>query len=149
VSALSDYRITGPASPSRTRGAGLLDLLAATIVSMLAFPQPVVRAAISGAGLPIGVFVVLLLAIIFVVDWLYMAFSVLTWGRTPGMYLLDLGLEAETKPTFGEAAGWATGWVLAALPALVGVKAVYDPDRGLPARLGRVPTRSTKLPAAE
>jgi hypothetical protein len=144
VSALSDFSVTGPASPARTRGAGLLDFLAAAIVSMIAFPQPVARAAITGAGLPIGVFVLLLLAIIFAVYWLYVAFSVVTWGRTPGMYLLDLGLEAETKPTLGEAAGWATGWVLAALPALVGVKTAYDPERGWPARIGRVPTRSTK-----
>lgn len=144
MSSMSDYRITGPASPRRTRAAGLLDLLAATLLAMIAFPQPVARAAIMGAGLPIGVFVLLLFAVIFAVYWLYLAFTVVTWGRSVGMFLLDLGLEAETKPTLPEAAGWALGWVAAALPTLVGVSAAFDPERGWPARLGRVPTRSTK-----
>lgn len=144
MSALSDYRVTGPASPSKTRGAGLMDLLAAMFVAMIAFPQPVARAAITGAGLPIGVFVLLLLAVAFAVFWLYSAFSLVTWGRTPGMYLLDLGVEAETKPTLGEASLWAAGWVLAALPALVGVRAAYDPESGWPARFGHLPTRAAE-----
>jgi len=144
---MAEFTITGPASAGRTRAAGLLDLLAATIVAMIAFPQPVARAAIVGVGLPIGVFVALLLAIVLAVYWLYLAFSVVTWGRSVGMYLLDLALEAETKPTFGEAAGWSFGWVLAALPALVGVKTAYDPEAGWPARVSRVPTRSTRVAA--
>jgi len=145
MSRMGEFSITGPATPGRTRAAGLLDLLAATIVAMIAFPQPVARAAIVGVGLPVGVFVLLLLAVVFAVYWLYLAFSVVTWGRSVGMYLLDLALEAETKPTFGEAAGWSFGWVLAALPALVGVRASFEPEVGWPARMGRVPTRSTRV----
>lgn len=146
VSALARFTIAGPASAGRTRVAGLLDGLAATVVAMVAVPQPVVRqfamAAVPGAG-GIALFVGLLLASVAVVLWLYLAFSAVNWGRSPAMYLLDLGLEAPTKPTIGEAASWALGWMIALLPALIGARGLYDPERGLPARLSGVPTRAT------
>lgn len=145
MSALARFSITGPATPGRTRTAGLLDGLAATVIAMIAVPQPVIRqlstASVPGVG-GIVVFVLVLLASILVVLWLYLAFSAVTWGRSPAMYLLDLGLDAPTKPTIREAAGWAAGWALGLLPALVGVRALYDPETGLPARMGGLPTRS-------
>lgn len=145
MSALSTYTITGPARAPAVRGAGLLDFLASAIFAMIAFPQPVARAAITGAGLPIGAFVGLLFAIIFAVHWVYLTFSVLTWGRTASMYLLDLGLDTPNRPVFSEAAGWALGWGLAVLPALLGASAAYHPEGGLPARIGRIATCSTHV----
>lgn len=143
MSALSTYTITGPAQSGRVRGAGLLDFLASALIAMIAFPQPVARAAISGAGLPIVAFVLLIFAVIFVAQWAYLTFSVVAWGRTAGMYLLDLGLESPDRPTFGRAAGWALGWLLATLPALVGLTRAFHPEHGLPARMGRMITRAT------
>jgi len=144
MSALSTYTITGPATSGHVRGAGLLDFLASAILAMIAFPQPIARAAITGAGLPVGVFVALIFAIIFAVYWAYLMLSAMAWGRSVGMYLLDLGLDAPRRLTFAAAAGWAIGWVLAALPAMLGITAAFDPEHGLPARLGRTATRSTR-----
>lgn len=145
MSALSSYHITGQADPGRVRGAGLLDFLGAALIAMIAFPQPVVRAAISGAGLPIGVFVALIFVAIFVVQWFYLTLAALAWRRSVGMYLLDLGLDVPDRPPFVSAAGWALGWVVASLPALAGVTAAFHPELGLPARLGRMATRSTHI----
>jgi len=150
VSALSHFRITGEAASGRARGAGLLDLLAATVMAMIVVPQPIVRASLMGSGAtPAGVvaFVATLLAAILLVLVVYLAFSAVTWGRSPAMYLLDLGLEAETKPTFGEAIRWALAWGLAAVPALLGIRAAYDPVSGWPARFSGMPTRSTAASA--
>ncbi len=146
MSALAQFEISGPADPVRTRIAGLLDLLAAAIVAMLAVPQPVVRAAIMGdevTALGIAVFVFTLLAVVFAVFGIYLAFSAVMWGRTPVMYLFDLGLDTPTKPTMREALTWSAGWALAAVPALVGVRGAYDPEEGWPARFSGAPTRST------
>lgn len=146
MSALSQFRISGDASPARVRGAGLLDLLAATVVAMIVVPQPIVRATLIGpeaSALGIVLFVATLLIAILVVLAIYLAFSAVTWGRSPAMYLLDLGLESETKPTLGEALAWAAGWALGALPALVGVRAAYHPETGWPARFSGMPTRAT------
>lgn len=146
MSKLALFEITGPAGPGRTRAAGLLDFLAATIVAMIVVPQPVVRQALMNEGatvLTIAAFVAVLLLAILVVFAVYLAFSAVTWGRTPSMYLLDLALEAPTKPTLGEALSWGGAWAVAVLPALVGVRGAYDPDTGLPARLSGLPTRST------
>lgn len=118
---------------------------------MVLVPQPVLRALITEAvpgGAGIAIFVAALFAVILAVFWLYMAFAAVTWGRSFGMYLLDLGLEAPTKPTLPEALGWALGWTIALVPALLGMSAAYHPERGLPARLGGVPTRSTQQPPA-
>lgn len=147
MSALAHFTIAGPASSGRVRAAGLLDGLAAAVIAMVIVPQPVVRQAAT-AALPgpagIALFIALLLVAVLATLALYLAFSAVQWGRSPGMYLLDLGLEAPTKPTLGEALGWAAGWVLALLPALVGMRAAYDPETGLPARFGGVPTRAAR-----
>lgn len=145
VSALANFEIAGEAAPGRVKAAGLLDLLAAAVIAMILVPQPVVRQALMSAYAgPIGIalFVLALIAAILLVFGVYLAFSAVTWGRTPAMYLLDLGLDAPTKPTTREALGWAAGWMLAAVPALVGVGAFSHPVSGLPARVSGVPTRA-------
>lgn len=146
MSALARFEITGDATPGRTRAAGLLDGLAATLIAMIVTPQPVLRqvlvqAAGSVAGIVLFVSVLLLLSL--AVLGVYLAFAAVTWGRSPAMYLLDLGLEAHTKPTMGEALRWSLGWMLAFVPALLGVAGAYHPATGLPARLSGLPTRST------
>lgn len=143
VNAFMHYEVGGPAEPGRVRWAGLIDLGAALVVTMIVFPQPFVRAAITSAGLPIMLFIGSMLGAVVLAQLLYLAFSVVMWGRTLGMYLLDLGLAAESKPTLREALGFSAGWVLAGIPALLGIRAVFDPERGWPAALGGVPTRST------
>lgn len=143
MSALGDYEITGSAAPSRVRAGALIDLLAAAVVAMLLYPQPAVRAAITGAGLPIWVFLLTLLAAVFAVFALLLIACVLTWGRTPGMYLMDVGLDPVGRPPFAKALMWAIGWLLAVMPALLGVAAVFDGETGLPARLSGLRSRGS------
>lgn len=146
MSGIAHFEITGPASIGRTRAAGLLDLLASAVIAMLVVPQPAVRAALMGEGatpLSIALFVGVMLLAVLGVLFIYLSVSAVYWGRSPAMYLLDLGLEAPSKPTTGEALLWGLGWALAALPTLVGVRSVFDPERGLPALMSSMPTRST------
>lgn len=152
MSAIANFTITGEASPGRVRAAGILDFVSALFIAMIVMPQPVVRQAIMGPDvtlLGIAVFVLVLIAGVLAMLWLYLAFSAVTWGRSPAMYLLDLGLDAPTKPTIGEAAGWATGWAVAAVPAICGLRGLYNGETGLPARFSGVPTRSTAVAAEE
>lgn len=145
MSRIAQFRVTGPATAGRSRAAGLLDLLVAVVVSMLVVPQPVVRGALmSGGASPasIALFVGSMLLAALVVLFAYLSFSAVTWGRTPTMYLLDLGLEAPSRPTTKEAVLWAFGWACAAVPALLGVRAAFDPENGWPARFSGLPTRS-------
>lgn len=146
MSALSEYRITGPSTFSRVRGGALLDLLAATVAAMLLYPQPAARAAITGAGLPIWVFLLSLLAAALVVFAVFLFGCALIWGRTPGMYLMDVGLDPAGRPAVGSALMWALGWLVAILPALFGARAVSDGETGLPARLSGLKSRASGKP---
>lgn len=140
---LPDYRCGEPAPLGRTRAAGLLDLLVAAIVAMIALPQPVVRQAIMGGRVtPVGVvlFVASLLLAVMAVYWLYLTFALVSWGRSGAMYLLGLGVDAPTKPTFPEAALFALGWAVACLPALLGAQELVDPLTGVPARMSGLHT---------
>lgn len=143
---ISSYECHGTAARGRARAAGLLDLLGAAIVAMILVPQPFVRQTIMRGNVTAGgivTFVAALLVAVLVAYWFYLAFALVSWGRTGAMYLLDLGLDAPTKPTTLEAAMWATGWALAALPALLGISAVCDPVSGLPARMSGMLTCTT------
>lgn len=145
MSRIAHFRVTGPASVGRSRAGGLLDLLAAVVVSMLIVPQPVVRGALMSGGATLASILLFIGSMLFaalVVLFGYLAFSAVTWGRTPSMYLLDLGLEAPSKPTTREALLWALGWACAAVPALFGVTAAYHPESGWPSRWSGLPTRS-------
>lgn len=140
---LPNYRCDEPAPLGRTRAAGLLDLLVAAVVAMIALPQPVVRQAIMGGRVtPVGVviFVAALLFAVMGVYWLYLTFALVSWGRSGAMYLLGLGVDAPTKPTFPEAALFALGWVMASVPALLGAGALVDSQAGLPARMSGLQT---------
>jgi hypothetical protein len=145
----------------RARLAGWLDGAGALVVTMIAWPFPLAR-----AMMPWPVHVVSILAAILVVDALLRATSVLAWGRTPFMYLLDLGLErsvalatpgapsrasagvsdhAEGRPeppATMEAVKWSVGWTIGLVPSLLGARSLVDPERGLPARWSGLLTRS-------
>lgn len=146
MSKLDEFEVVGAASPGRTRAAGLLDLLMAAVVGMLVVPQPVIRASLMASGVTlvsVAGFVGVLIAAVLAVYWLYLAFAAVTWGRSIAMYLLDLGLATETKPTLAEASLWAAGWVFAALPAVFGFRVACDPERGLPSRWSGARTVAT------
>lgn len=143
---IASYECHGIASRGRARAAGLVDLLGAAIVAMILVPQPFVRQTIMRGTVTAGgivTFVVALLVAVLAAYWFYLAFALVSWGRTGAMYLFDLGLDAPTKPTASEAAMWASGWVLAAVPALLGVASACDPTTGLPARMSGIRTCST------
>ncbi len=129
---------TGPlADPARARIAALIDFGAGLVAAVIAFPFPFARAA-----LPLPVFVVSIVVSIVVVHELYLALTLMFLGRTPGMYLLDLG--PDPRPRLGAAVSWAVGASLAFWPTVFGVRPAFDPATGLPARLSGVQTRSTR-----
>ena len=139
MSSIRAERLTGDADPSRVRMAGWLDLLAALLITMLAWPFPVLR-----ASLPWAVHGPLIVVAVLVADIVLRTTSLLVWGRTTVMYLLDLGLVAgEERIDFLKAAAWSVGWTVASIPALMGVRTLADPLHGLPARLSGLVTRST------
>lgn len=145
MSKLAHFSIEGPADVGKVRAAGVIDLAFSALVAMLVLPQPFIRSMLMSGGVTVrsvAAFVGVLLAGIAVVEFAYVGLSLVTWGRTYPMYLLGLGVDAETKPTLREAAGFALGSVLAAIPCVLGIRGAYDGERGLPARLGRVATRS-------
>ncbi|TLM81003.1 MAG: hypothetical protein FDZ75_08125 [Actinobacteria bacterium] len=147
MSTLARFDIEGPAEPGKVRAAGIVDFVLSAVVAMLVMPQPFIRSSLMSSGATpasIATFVAVLLGGIFLVQFLYVAFFALKWGRTYPMYLFGLGLDAPTPPTMREAGGFAFGWLLAALPAVFGVRAAYDGERGWPARLGGVPTRAVR-----
>lgn len=129
---------TGPlADPAKARIAALIDFGAGLVAAVIAFPFPFARAA-----LPVPVFVVSILLSIVVVHELYCALALTFLGRTPGMYLLDLG--PDPRPRLGAAVAWALGASIAFWPTVFGVRSVFDPATGLSARLSGVQTRSTR-----
>jgi hypothetical protein len=136
MSRLRDYHIAGPATRGAALGAGSIDAALGIVAAMLVFPFPLVRYLFGVQVLVIGTLVAI------VVGWWAVRFvSLLVWGRTPGMYFLDLGLEGAARSA-GPAAGWALGWTIAWLPGLL-FRGLVDPDAGLPARMSGLPTRST------
>jgi hypothetical protein len=154
-------RVVGDAHPARTRLAGWLDGAAALVVTIIAWPFPLMRTLV-----PWPVHVASILIAVLVVDALLRVSSLLVWGRTPFMYLLDLALahpDAASAPDVRDSEGfevtsgsgsqlaawgwaetieWSLGWSLGLLPSLVGAHALVDPQRGLPARLSGLLTRS-------
>ena len=126
---MSEYTAAGAADPTKVRSSTLLDLLGATVVAMLVYPQPVVRQALSGAGMPVWVFMATLLIATLLVFGAYQAVCLLVWGRTPAMYLFDLGLDPAGRPRWSAALLWGIGWSLAAVPTLVGLRGAFDPLR--------------------
>ncbi len=136
---ISEYSATGPADVRSVRAAGLIDLAVAAAVAMLAFPFPFVR-----ATLPLPLFVTSIVIAILVFDTAYRTMSLRIWGRTPGMYLLDLGVsEARPLPLLA-CATWAVAWTAVVMAAVAGLPRPIHPERGLPATLSGLRTVSTR-----
>lgn len=143
-----DYAVTGPGSASRALGAAWLDIVAGGLLAMIALPFPLVRssivAALPSAWLP--AFAGAVLAAFALGSATYPAVTAAVLGRTPGMYLLDLGFDAG-RPSAGRAAVWSLGWVLAAGVALA-FRTLADPAAGLAARVSGLRAGSTVAPPA-
>lgn len=139
MSRLSGFEPVGPAMASRARIAHVVDGAAAFVGAVLIFPFPFARVA-----LPLPAFVVSIVAMILAVHLVYLAVSLVVWGRTPGMFLLDLGI-APRPVGMWAALCWSSGSVAGFVPALFSV-AVLDPVRGLPARWSGLSTVATVMP---
>lgn len=133
----SEFVPVGPADDIRARNAALFDFVAALLLAMLAFPFPVMRAL-----LPVPVFVASILVTVVVAHVLYLSVFSLAWGRTPAMYLLDLGL-SEGRLSFSRAFVWASASSLAFWPQMVGLPS-GDPGLGLATRLSGVKVVATR-----
>jgi len=134
---ISEFTLTGPATLGRTRTAALLDFASAMMIAVLAFPFPFVRASWGVAGLMLGMF-----GAIAVMHVVYLEAVITIWGRTPGMYLMDLGLSVDEIDATARLR-WSFGWALSALPSTVR-PSLADPVTGTAARLSGLPTRSTR-----
>lgn len=120
------YAASGRADPARTYLAAWIDWTAGGLVAILAFPFPIVRHSV-----PLPVFVGLVVSSLFVGFLLYAGLSAALLGRTPAMYLLDLGFESG-PPGVGRSMLWAVVLSACLLPAIVWRRLV-DPARGAPA----------------
>jgi len=132
------FEITGDAEPSRVRTAALLDAGAATMVAMIAFPFPIVRALF-----PVAVFVASILVSIVVAHVLYCALTMRFAGRTPGMFFLDLG-PVGGAPALGRALLWGLGASVSFWPTVLGMRTAFDPETGTCARISGIEIGSTQ-----
>jgi hypothetical protein len=142
MSRVSAYEPNGSAAQGRVALAGALDAVAAFVVTMLLWPFPLFRLTL-GVSWPVHILAIL--AGWLVVLTAYLTLTVAALGRTPAMYLLDLGLAGAERP-FGLARSvrWAAGWTLAVLPGLIGARGLIGPERGIPARLSGLVTVATR-----
>jgi uncharacterized membrane protein len=97
MSRISRYTATGEAERGRVRIAWAIDFVVGVVIAMLGFPFPIVRASVSTL-----VFVLLILAAILLVTYLYITVVTKLLGRTVGMYFMDLGFEGG-GPSIGRA----------------------------------------------
>lgn len=133
----ADFVPVGPADSARARNSAVFDFVAAFLLAVLAFPFPVMRAL-----LPLPVFVASILATVVVAHVLYLSLFALAWGRTPAMYLLDLGLSERRLP-FSRAFVWASASSLGFWPQVFGLSS-GDPALGLATRLTGVKVVATR-----
>lgn len=133
----AEYEVAGPAKVTALRRAAVADFAAGLVLAVLAFPFPIVRASV-----PTLVFVISVLASIGMVHAVYVAATIALLGRTPGMYLFDVGF-APARPRGINLVLFACASVVAFLPQLV-VARVGDPAAGLAARAGSVTLSSVK-----
>ncbi|MHB9004119.1 MAG: RDD family protein [Coriobacteriia bacterium] len=136
---LGRFEVTGPADAGRYRAASIIDFAAAALLAMLVFPFPVVRATVATP-----VFVVLIIAAIVVAHIVYLSVVLSVWGRTPGMYLLDLGIAGGRIPPV-RALAWGFGAVLEFLPRVAGVRP-RGANGGLASRISGLELASTAGP---
>ncbi|MDP2401027.1 MAG: hypothetical protein Q8M66_03530, partial [Actinomycetota bacterium] len=130
------YATGGAADFSRARLAQVLDAAAALAVAAIIFPFPFARAV-----LPVPAFVATIFLTVGLVHVLYLVAALLAWGRTPAMFLLDLGVSPHPVD-WARALRWSAGSALGLLPGLVS-RAPLDPERGMPARFAGLTTCST------
>lgn len=123
MSSLGRFEVSGSADPKRYRTATGVDFVAATMIAMIAFPFPILR-----AMLAVPVFVASILLAIVVVHFAYVAAALMLWGRTPAMYLLDLGLRGG-RPSISGAGLWALGALLDFWPTVLGVRSSESYER--------------------
>lgn len=132
-----EYSIVGPAQVGRVRSAAVADYIAAAIVGIIIFPFPIVRAYVEA-----WVFVVSILVVIGIVHALYVGLTTVLLGRTPGMYLFDLGL-CEGRPTPFRAALFGFASAVVFWPSLL-LPRLADSREGIPARVSSVEIGATK-----
>ncbi|MDZ4065035.1 MAG: hypothetical protein U1E22_10270 [Coriobacteriia bacterium] len=132
----AEYETTGPAQPGRVRSASVVDYAAAVVIGVIIFPFPIVRAYVS-----VWVFVVSILVVIGVAHALYIGLTSVLLGRTPGMYLFDLGFGGE-RPGAYRAMMWGFGSAVVFWPSLI-VSRFAHPERGIPAMMSGVRVRAT------
>ncbi|MDP2182816.1 MAG: hypothetical protein Q8K99_09665 [Actinomycetota bacterium] len=132
----AEYQTTGPARQGRVRSASAIDYAAAVVIGVIVFPFPIVRAYV-----PVWVFVVSILVVIGIAHALYVALTSVLLGRTPGMYLFDLGFDDE-RPGLFRALMWGFGSAVVFWPSLL-VGGLAHPETGVLARSSGVHVRAT------
>ncbi len=133
----SEFTPVGPADRRRVRNSAISDFAVAFLLAVLAFPFPVVRQL-----LPIPVFVASIVGTVVVTHVLYLSVFAMAWGRTPTMFLLELGL-SEKRLGVAHAFVWAATSSLGFWPLLLGF-AAGDPETGLAARISDVRVVATR-----
>jgi len=128
MASFREYETTGAASRGRVRASWAIDVASGVVIAMLAFPFPVVRAMVTTP-----VFMISLFAARIVGTWLYMSIMPRLFGRTPGMYLTDLGFEGG-RPPLSRSWRWALGTLFTA---------GGTPDTGLASRMSGLVVGST------
>lgn len=126
---MREYETVGVASPKKARVAGWIDAAAAIGIAVIAFPFPIIRASTTTL-----VFVASMLVAVIAVHYCYLGLTATFLGRTPGMYLMDLGFEGGHPAVF-RVWLWALGAVLVAGP---------HPEKGLGARFSGLRVMSTR-----
>jgi hypothetical protein len=114
----------------------MLDAAVALVAAVIVFPFPFARAFLS-----IPLFVAAILVTIVVVHVLYLTVALIVWGRTPGMFLLDMGTSPRPVGLM-RALRWSAGSALGLVPGFLSTRPL-DPECGMPARFAGLVTRST------
>lgn len=139
MSKFAHFDAEGPATLDRVRFAHTIDAVVALIAAVLIFPFPTVRASVA-----LPVFVGSIIVAILVIYLFYLTLFLSLWGRTPGMYFMDLGIDP--RPA-GVAASmkWALATLAGFVPGLFS-GAVLDPVTGWAARFSRLKVVRTSTP---
>lgn len=139
MSKFAHFEAKGPATLDRIRYAQGIDAIAALIVAVLLFPFPTVRASVA-----LPVFVASIIVTILVIYLLYLTLFLSVWGRTPGMYLMDLGIDPRPVGVV-TSIKWALAMLAGFVPGFFS-SAILDPATGWAASFSRLETVSTSTP---
>lgn len=133
----SEYVVEGDAPLRRVRSASAVDNAAAFLIGVIVFPFPIVRAYV-----PVWVFVVSILLVIGIAHALYVALMSLMLGRTPGMYLFDLGFLGQ-RPDALRSALWGFASAVVFWPSLI-APALVSTENGVPTRISGLRIGATR-----